>query len=897
MGWSRFIRRRYWDEERARELEAYVSIETDDNIARGMTPEAARRAAIRKLGNRTRIREDIYTMNSLGFIETIWQDVRYGVRLLRRNPTFAVVAILTLALGTGANTAIFSLVNAVTLRMLPVERPGQLVEVRIVKTREGRTGMFMGNRPNLSNPLWERIRTEQRVFSAMLAWGTTRWNLSAGGEARGAQGLYVSGDFFSTLGVHALLGRALTPADDVKGCAAPGAVVSYAFWQREYGGAPSAIGRSILLEGHRFDIVGVTPATFYGVDVGRTFDVALPICAEPLFRGERSGLAMSDVWFLAAFGRLKPGVTIEQASAQLNAISSGIFAATVSPHYDARLAKDYQEFKLGAVPAATGVSTLRNAYSDPLRILLGVTGIVLLIACANLANLMLARATAREREIAVRLAIGASRRRIIRQMLSESLLIAALGAAAGLVVARWFSAFLVSFLSTDTNPLFVDLASDWRVFAFTTGMAASACLIFGLTPAVRATRTAPMSTMKAGSRSMTDSRERFGIRRVLVVTQIALSLVLVVAALLFVRSLRNLTHLDPGFRQEGVLVADVDYRKAGVSPEAVPALTRTVLERLAAIPGVDAVAQVFTTPVSGNFWNNNVVVGGVEQPGNVNFNAVGPGYFKTLSTPLIAGRDFDEHDSLTSPKVAVVSEAFVRKYLPGRNAVGQSFQIAGPIGEPRPFYRIVGVARDTKYADLREEFSPLAYVDVLQNEEPDLNPQFALHARTALPAVTAEATRMLVQINPSIAVQYQTVRSQVSGSLLRERLMATLSGFFGGLAVLIATIGLYGVMSYTVARRRVEIGIRMALGADRGSVIRMMIREAGRLLIAGVIIGVALAMLGGRTAATLLYDLKPWDPATLAIAVAVLGAVTLLASWLPARRAAGLAPTVALREE
>jgi putative ABC transport system permease protein len=894
---GRFFHRGYWDEERARELEAYLAIETDDNIARGMTPEAARRAARRKLGNPTRIREEIYTMNSLGFIETLWHDLRYGARLLRRNPTFAIVAILTLALGTGANTAIFELVNAVTLRMLPVERPDELVEVRIVKALGGRTGEFTSNRPNLSNPLWERIRAEQRVFSAMLAWGSTRWNLAAGGEVRGAQGLYVSGDFFSTLGVHALVGRVLTPADDVKGCAGPGAVVSHAFWQREYGGDPSAVGKSILLEGRRFDIVGVTPPSFYGVEVGRAFDVALPICSEPLFRGPRSGLDQSDVWFLAAFGRLKPGVTIEQANAQMDAISSGIFAATVSPHYDARLAKEYREFKLGAVTAATGVSNLRSSYSDPLHILLGVTALVLIIACANLANLMLARATAREREVAVRLAIGASRGRIIRQMLSESLLIAALGAVAGLIVANWFSAFLVSFLSTDANPLFVDLASDWRVFAFTAGIAASACLLFGLAPAIRATRTAPISTMKAVSRSATESRERFSIRRVLVTVQIALSLVLVVAALLFVGSLRNLTHLDPGFRQDGVLVADVDYRKAGVSRDAAAALNRTVLDRLKAIPGVDAAAQVFTTPVGGNFWNNNVVIGGVEQPGNVNFNAVGPGYFRTLSTPLLAGRDFDERDTPQSPKVAIVSEGFVKKYLGGRNAIGQSFQVAGPVGDPRPFYTIVGVARDTKYADLREEFSPLAYLDALQSDEGDLNPQFALHAHTALAAVAADATRTLVELNPAIAVQYQTVRSQVRASLLRERLMATLSGFFGGLAVLIATIGLYGVMSYTIARRRVEIGIRMALGADRGSVIRMIVREAGMLLVAGLTIGTALAMLAGRAATTLLYDVKPWDPATLAVAIATLGAVTLLASWLPARRASRLAPTVALREE
>jgi putative ABC transport system permease protein len=403
--------------------------------------------------------------------------------------------------------------------------------------------------------------------------------------------------------------------------------------------------------------------------------------------------------------------------------------------------------------------------------------------------------------------------------------------------------------------------------------------------------------MKASGRGLSDSRERFGIRRGLVVLQVALSLVLVVGALLFARSLRNLTHLDPGFRQDGVVVANADYRKAEITPMQRAVTNRAILERLRALPGVDAAAQAFTTPIGGNFWNNRVIIGGVDQPGNVNFNELGPGYFRAMGTPLIGGRDFDEHDTPESPKVAIVSEAFARKYFPGRSALGQSFQIAGPIGEPRPFLQIVGIARDTKYADLREAFEPLAYVAAGQDEDPTVFPRFVLHARASLPSVIAAATRVFTDVNPAIAVQYQTVRSQVSESLLRERLMATLSGFFGGLAVVIATIGLYGVMSYTVARRRVEIGIRMALGADRGTVIRMIVREAGILLVAGVIIGTVLATLAGRAAATLLYELKPWDPATIAASIAALGAVTLLASWFPARRASRLAPNAALREE
>ena len=896
MGLTRFFRRRYWDEERARELETYIAQEIDDNVARGMTPERARAAAYRKLGNPTLIREDIYTMNSLGLLESIWQDLRYGARLLARNPTFAVVAVLTLALGTGANTAIFQLVDAVRLRTLPVANPDSLVEVR-VRSAHGRTGAFISNRPMLSAPLLDRIRREQQVFSAMLAWGSVTWNLSSGGEVRAAQGMFVSGDYFSTLGVGAEIGRVFTPADDTRGCAAPGAVLGYAFWSREFGGNRNIVGQTIALDGRRLDIVGVTPASFNGVDVGRTFDVAVPSCAEPLFRGERAGTDKPDYWWLAAFGRMKPGVRIEQVNAQLDAISKGIFEATVSPRYDVQDAKDYRAMKLYATPAATGVSSLRNNYNDPLSILLAVTGLVLLIACANLANLMLARATAREREIAVRLAIGASRRRIVRQMLSESLLIAAAGAAGGLLIAGWFSGFLVSFLNDGGTRVFVDLEPGWRVFGFTAAVAAAACLGFGLAPAIRATRASLQSTMKAGSRGMSDSRERFGLRRVLVVLQVALSLVLVMVALLFVRTLRNLTHLDPGFRQDGVVVAGLDYRKSGLAPAAMPEFSRQLLDRLRAIPGVDAAAKAYTTPVGGNFWNNRVFIDGRQQEGMVNFNDVGPGYFAAMATPLVAGRDFDEHDTPQSPKVAVVSEAFVRKYFAGRNAVGQSFSVPRDAGRPGPAIQIVGVARDTKYADLREQFEPLVFLAANQDDEPDTGPNFVLHATTSLTSVSAAVTRTLADMNPGVSVQYQTVRGQVDSSLLRERLMATLSAFFGGLAVIIATIGLYGVMSYTVARRRVEIGVRMALGADRARVVGMIVREAALLLVAGVIAGTVLGIAAGRWASALLYDLKPWDPLTIGLAIVALGAATLLASWLPARRASRLEPTVALREE
>ena len=473
------------------------------------------------------------------------------------------MAVLSLALGVGANTALFQLLDALRIRTLPVAHPEQLVEIRIQKPK-GREGGFTGRRPALTNPLWERIRDRQEAFSSVFAWDSPAFELSAGGESRTAEGLWVSGDFFQALEVRPLFGRVLASADDRRGCAAPPAVISYGFWQREYGGDPSALGRSLILDGHSYDIVGVTPPDFYGVEVGRAYDVAVPLCAEPFTRGARSVLDRTDSWSLAAIGRLKPGWSMERATAHLDALSPPIFKETL-PIYRPEDAQTYLNFRLGAFPAATGVSELRETYESPLWLLLATAGLVLLIACANLANLMLARATAREREIAVRLALGASRLRVARQLLAESALIAIAGAGAGALLAQWLSRVLVASLATERERVFVEVSGDWRVFVFTALLAASTCLIFGLLPAIRATATSPGAAMKAGSRGSTDTREHFGLRRALVVAQVALSLVLVVGALLFVRSFQNLVTLDAGFAQENLVAATLDFRRSGDS--------------------------------------------------------------------------------------------------------------------------------------------------------------------------------------------------------------------------------------------------------------------------------------------------------------------------------------------
>ncbi|MGE5243788.1 MAG: ADOP family duplicated permease [Betaproteobacteria bacterium] len=899
MALSRFFRRGRWDDERAEELRSYLEHEIDDNLARGMDPDAARGAARRKLGNETRVREEIYEMNTMRLVDAAWQDVRFGLRLLRRNPAFAAVAILSLALGIGANTAIFQLLDSVRLRELPVTRPGELAEVTIETHDNGFTGHFEGRHIQLTWPLYQQIREQQRAFTGLAAWGIATFNLSTGGARRPADGMWVSGNLFDVLGVPALLGRTLTDADDQRGCGSPAAVLGYGFWQREYGGDASAIGRTLRLDGHPFQIVGVTPASFFGVEVGHTFDVAVPMCSEALIRGADSLLDRPDGWFIAAVGRLKHGWTAAQASAQLGALSSGIMRTTLPRAYTPDDTKNYLAFTLTASSMRTGVSSLRREYETPLWLLLGISGTVLLIACANLANLMLARGSARRREMAIRLAMGASRRRVIRQLLAESAMLAVFGAAAGALLAGWLSRALVAFLSTASEAFYLPVAVDWRVLAFTAGLAAATCLVFGLMPALRATRTTPGAAMKASGRGLTDARERFGFRRALVVGQVALSLVLVVGALLFVRTFRNLLTLDAGFQQSGVLIVRTDLRGAGAAPERYAATNRELLDRIRAIPGVEAAASARIVPLSGALWNEFVLTDGAGQKAKqlVNFNAVSPGFFRTLGTPLVAGRDFDAHDLPSSPKVAIVNETFVRKVLGPGDPLGRTFSVEALRGGAGETFLIVGLVKDTKYGDLREAFTPIAFVPASQDEHPGPFGKLFVRSRLPLVSLTASATRAVADVDPQIVVDFEALRTRVENGLVRERLMATLSGFFGVLAGLLAVVGLYGVMSYMVARRRNEIGIRMALGADRGAVVWMVMREAGTLLAAGLCVGLLLAVAAAQSARALLFGLGPGDPATLALAAGGLAAVAAIAGYLPAARAARLDPTEALRDE
>jgi len=831
------------------------------------------------------------------FTANLWKDVRYSVRALRLNAGFAIIAILSLALGIGANTAIFQLLDAVRLRALPVQSPGELAQIRIPNLL-GRSG-HMEDHDELSNPLWEQIRDHQQAFTGVFAWGTATFNLATGGEARPAHGLWVSGDFFRVLGVQPVMGRLLTVNDDQHGCGLPAAVISYAFWQREYGASESAIGSTLKIRNHTVEVVGVTPASFFGVDVGRSFDVALPLCAEPLIRSDNSLFARRDGWWLDAIGRLKPGWSLEKANSQLESISPGVFEATLPPTYNPEQVKQYRAAKLGTFPGGSGLSALRQAYENPLWLLLALAGSVLLIACANLANLTLARANARERETAVRLALGASRFRLMQQVLMESLLLAVTGAIAGALLAQVLTRALVSFLGTRSNQAFLDLTFDWRVLSFTTGLAVLTCLLFGLAPALRASGTSPANTMKSGGRGASADRQHFGLRRILVVAQVALSLTLVVGAVLFVRTFQNLLSLDPGFQVSGVLATYLDISPLQLPLEQRAPFKKDLLERVRAIPGVESAAEVSIVPLTDNWWNDTVLTSASAQPvrGTAFFNNVSPGYFKTMRTELLHGRDVSESDSISSPAVAVVNETFVRKFLAGTDPVGKQFRLdLGPT-KPQPVYQVVGVVRDTKYGGLRQRILPIAYLAAAQAEDVDPQPALLVRSNISMDAMQSSLDRAIHDASPAITFHFAVLQTEVRDSLMRERLMASLSGFFGFLAGLLATIGLYGVISYMVIRRRSEIGIRMALGADRTRVLSLIMREAAILLAIGLAVGTVLALAGAKAATSLLFGLKAHDPETFMLSVSLLSIASLAASALPAYRAARVDPLDALRNE
>ena len=828
--------------------------------------------------------------------ESLLQDVRFALRTLRKSWGFTLTAVLTLALGIGANTAIFQLLDAVRLRSLPVLDPSSLAGVQVKNGNRGFGITIADNETSLTYPLWEQIRLHQQVFSKVFAWADSgSATLGEGAQLRRARGLWVSGDTFATLGLNPERGHLFSSQDDTPRCGLPGVVISYGLWQSEFGGRESAIGSKLIVNGLYSEVIGITPRSFFGLEVGKTFDFAVPFCSlETYFPGSGT-MERTDYFWLHVLGRLKPGIDLRRASSEMAAISPGIIEATLPSGYGAPALEVYRRFELAVAPGGNGISTLREAYDTSLRLLLVITALVLLIACANLGNLMLARASTRDREMAVRLALGASRWRLVRQLLSEGLLLAASGAVLGIALAEIFSRSLIRFLSMDGATIRLDLSLDWRVLVFTGLVAVLTCLVFGLVPAVRSSGTSPGAVLKSGSRGTTAGPERFSFQRLLVVSQLAVSVVLLVGALLFVQSFRNLATIDPGFRVRGILVTTVDFRRMELAPERVPAYIRELLTQIRTLPQVESAATSTHILLNGSSWNLGVHING--QEGGSKFTWVSPEYFRTLGIPLLSGRDLDERDTRSAPRVAVVNEAFVERYLNGQNPIGKVLRTSAEPGFPEAEYEIVGLIKNTRYDSLREPSPPMTFGAAEQF--PDPGPWTALFIRSASKAsiVISAVREKMSAINPTMTMEFHVLETDIQNGLMRERLMAVLSGFFGALAALLAMIGLYGLISYTVATRKNEIGIRMALGASSGSITRIIVRQTLALLGVGIGGGLVLALAAANGANSLLYGLAANDPVTLLGAAGFLTAVALAASYFPAYRASRVDPMNALRYE
>jgi len=884
------------DTELREELAAHLQMAAADRIARGAPPEEAAAAARREMGNISQIQEATRDVWGRRWSEQLIQDLRYAMRTCGRNPAFAFVAILSLTLGIGANTALFEVVSAIKLRVLPVADPDRLVEI-------GPTSMdgVRGNRrtwhTSVTQPIWREIQARQQAFSSVFAWSTTNFNLAQGGEVRLTDGLWVTGDFFATLGLRPAAGRLLSADDDRPGCT-PRAVLGYDFWRRTYAADPSAVGRIITLESRPVEIAGVAPAGFYGLEVGRSFDAALPLCAEPLFSDDGKGLVdAGTTWWLSVFGRLKPGWTIDRAAAHLAAISPEAFRSSLPSYYPPVSVQSYLNTKLTASPGGAGLSELREKYETPLWLLLGIAGLVLVIACANLANLLLARATTREREIAIRLGLGASRGRVIRQLLTESLLLVTIGAVLAMFMADTLGQWLVAALETSDNPITLPLRIDWIVAAFAAALALATCLLFGLAPAIRGTRMGAREVLHVGPRSATSSRESLGLRRALVVVQVALSLALLFGSLLFAGTLRNVLHVNPGFKPEGLLVANINLSPLKASTTRAQIVREQIIGRVRSVPGVESAAPVAVVPISGTSGSNEVWPEGQRSRAfDSRINEAGRGFFATLGVPVLAGRDFDARDTPQSIAVAIVNERFAAKLGGNVSAVGQRFIREATPRRPEKTFEIVGVVANSNYLTLTEAPLPVAFYAESQ-DPPSTDAQLVIRSAIPAAAATSAITAALSDIDPRLEVRYAVLGTMIHDTLVQERLLAELSSGFGLLAAVLTMVGLYGLVAYSVSRRTGEIGLRMALGATRGTILRLVLRETGLLLATGLAVGVVLALAGGQAAATLLYGVRPHDPITLGVSVALLGFIAIAATVLPARRATLIDPGIALRAE
>jgi len=836
------------------------------------------------------------------------QDFVYGVRMLAKSPGYSAVAVLSLALGIGANTAIFSLIDSVILRMLPVRNPQELVALTDPTSSGVSIGISTGERSILSNREFEGLRDRTQAFSGILAVQSATDQLNAsinGAPPEEVRTRLVSGDYFTVLGATPSVGRAFSAADERGPETAPYAVLSYSFWQRRFGGSFSAIGAHLRVVKADLTVIGVAAPGFYGEQVGYAPDLWIPLDMQPLVMPGRMwlrddpGRIAEKVMWLQVLGRLKPGVSLQRAQANVDVVFKQIVAEEFSQlsRSDTGILK--QNLKLRA--AANGVSRLRGDFADPLSVLMAVVALVLLIACANVANLLLARATARQKEIGVRLALGAGRARVVRQFLVESLVLAVAGGLAGAAFAVAGVNLLMRMVSRGPNPVTLDVTPDLKVLLFTTGLCLLTGLIFGLAPAWQSSRVNVSLTLKEAGRGLTGSSARIGLGKVLVIGQIALSAMLLIGAGWFVRTLRNLENVDLGYSRDRLILVRVDFLSAGYSGNKLPLAYESLRDRLSRIPGVRAVTYSDNGLFSGSESGDLISVEGYhsDKKGDLHsrFDQVSPGYFAGVGIPMLLGRDIGEQDVDGALPVCVVNETFAKFYFGTASPIGK--HVTDEFPDTRKTFTIVGVARDARDHSLRREIFRRFYLPERQplgDYAPDTNYEIRTFGE---PAPIIEASRKaILAFDPAIHVfPPKTLEALLDDNLRQERTVAQLSTAFGALALVLAAIGLYGVLSYGVARRTNEIGIRMALGAQGGSVVRMVLRETAVLIVIGLVIGIPASLVCARFIESKLFGLKPADPLTLAVALGVLIAVALASGWFPARRAAKVDPLVALRYE
>jgi len=880
------------------EIESHIELEADRLRQQGMTAEAARLAARRAFGNVTAAEERYYESSRWAWFDGLLRNFVFGLRTLVKSPGFSAVTILTLALGIGATTAIFSLMNAILLRNLPVRQPSELVLFGDGRAAGDTTALPNDDWRLFSYDMLHQFQRRTRVFSDVAAVRSTPFG-THGSVASGAQmekiGVeLVSGNYFQALGVNPALGRVLNPSDDLAPGAHPVAVASYSWWQRRLSRSPTAAGTKVNIAGTMYSIVGVAAPGFQGISVGQAPDLWVPLAMEKQISPGWTGLDNVLFQSLYIVARLSPGVTLAQAGANTNLVFEQIVHQYAGPKATLKDLEQISHAHIQLTSAAAGLSRLRRQVATPLKILMAVVVAVLLIACANVANLLLARAGVRRREFALRMSIGATRSRLVRQLLVESSLLGLAGGGLGVFLAWGASTLLVLMVSAGPDPLPLNVAPDLSVLGFALAVTMLTVILFGTVPALRGTRVDLSSSLKE-SRGIAGTSARNRLARSLVVAQVALSLTLVAGAGLFLRVLSNLEHIDTGFDRNHVLVVNVDAGSAGYQDDA--RLHRTMLrleDRVSAVPGVQAAGFALTVFAQGG-WGADVTVPGhtaSDSDPDVDHNRVGVGYLRAMRMPILLGRDFSSRDTLGSPDVAIINETFARTFFPGISPLGRTFSIAN--GWPN--LQVIGVVRDAKYISLQEKPYAAAFYPYAQH--PGFLENLVVRYTGDPGPLVRRIRQATAEIDPNLPIaDFMPLGQMVNASVQSRRVVAKLCTLFAILAVLLASIGIYGVLSYAISRRTNEFGIRMALGAVRRDVLWMVLRDTLGLLAIGVVAGVAMALACGRFVESLVYGVRPDDPVAIAIAVLLMTAVGLFAGWLPARRATRIDPMRALRYE